>query len=111
MLRDWLPLSNEQKRVLRAIVGGAYLKAHRHLDGYKVHKLHFGQSDSAQNVDEHVVADGVVDGLRRRGLIDSNLKFPAATYMLTDHGAKVVQRLLGTMSQSATIPLTVHNVR
>lgn len=107
MLFDWLPLLKQQRHVLVAIVNGAHLKAHRHLDGQKVHKLHFVQPDLGQDNQELVIADAVVDNLRSRGLIDSNMKFPAATYLLTDKGAEVARKLAG----ASTAPLTVHNVR
>jgi hypothetical protein len=37
-----------------------------------------------------VIAGAVVDGLVRAGLIESNMKFPAATFLLTDKGLAAV---------------------
>lgn len=81
MLRRWLPLSKAEKHLLIALSQGAQLKAHRYLDGHKVHKLY-----DVESAAEEVVEDQVVDGLLQRGLIYSNMKFPAATYLLTEAG-------------------------
>jgi hypothetical protein len=74
--------------LLQALARGATLKAHRDIDGGKVHRLH------ALNGDVHEVPAPVVNTLKRRGLIDSNKKFPAATYLLTKRGRQVVTKLL-----------------
>ena len=59
---------------------GATLKAHRTLDGEKTHILHplHGPAEAVERA--------AVETLKRRGLIASNLKFPAATYVLTERG-------------------------
>lgn len=67
--------------MLAALSQGAVLKAHRDVNGVKVHKLHFSETNL-----ETVVEDRVVNGLWQRGLISSNMKFPVATYMLTEAG-------------------------
>ena len=63
-----------------AMAGGATLKVHRTLDGRKEYRLHHlqGGSDS--------VEPALVDRLLQRGWLDSNMKFPAATFLLTDAG-------------------------
>lgn len=81
MLRRWLPLSKAEKKLLDALSQGAQLKAHRYLDGHKLHKLY-----NVETAAEEIVEDQVVDRLLQRGLIYSNMKFPAATYVLTKAG-------------------------
>jgi hypothetical protein len=71
-------LSAEEARIVAAMREGATLKAHRTLDGEKVHRLH---PLAGPPVD---VDSGVVERLKRRGLITSNMKFPAAVYLLTE---------------------------
>ncbi len=70
-------LDAEQQRILNAMRDGATLKAHRTLDGAKTHVLHplAGPPETVSSV--------AVDALKRRGLIASNMKFPAAVYRLT----------------------------
>ena len=85
MLTRWVPLSKAEKRVLRALLQGAQLKAHRYLDGSKVHKLHLGETEPLETPIE-TIGDGVITRLTQRGLICSNLKFPTATYVLTKMG-------------------------
>lgn len=75
-----MQLSPAQKRVLVALVNGCSLKSHRYLDGSKIYQLHplTGQAETIQR--------STVELLGRQGLIDSNKKFPAATYWLTEKG-------------------------
>jgi hypothetical protein len=81
-------LSKIHTQLLKAIAGGDALKSHRHLDGAKEYKLHplLGPPQPVQRA--------AVEYLRDRGLIHSNQKFPAATYLLTERGQKVVTRLI-----------------
>ncbi len=94
-----IKLSPTQYKVLQAIVDGATLKSHRYLDGRKVYKLH------ALNGDSHTIRRTTVDCLRRKGLLDSNKKFPAATYLLTEKGKQVAKQYLN----NAHSPLTATN--
>jgi hypothetical protein len=55
----------------------------------------------------HIVPARTVGKLRQRGLIASNKKFPAATYLLTDRGQQVVVEL----SQSDSLPLSTRRYR
>lgn len=71
-------LTAPQRILLQALRDGATLKVHRDLDGRKDHLLHPLSGDPAP------VPAELVGALRTRGLIRSNLKFPAATYVLTD---------------------------
>lgn len=81
-------LGREEKEVLRALVSGYQLKSHRYLDGEKAYALH----DTATDATRPVLA-ATVDRLRDRGLIAGNMKFPAATYMLTIEGERVAASL------------------
>lgn len=75
-----MPLTSAQNELLQAIAHGLTLKSHRDLEGRKEYRLHAldGQSTG--------VAWDDVESLQTAGLIDSNKKFPAATYWLTDRG-------------------------
>ena len=78
---------------------GSTLKAHRDLDGSKIYRLH----PLAGAVEE--LNRGLVSGLQKRGLIDSNKKFPAATFLLTERGRQIAEELGGQMVN----PLTAKN--
>jgi hypothetical protein len=80
-----LRLSPAQRRILQALAAGDQLKAHRTVDGAKVYRLHSLQRMTPQPVDGRLVA-----ALERQGLIESNLKFPASVFLLTDKGAALV---------------------
>jgi hypothetical protein len=73
-------LTDPQRRILRSMANGDFLKAHRDLEGDKAFKLH-PREGATERVDR---AD--VDALVEAGLIDSNKKFPAATFWLTEKG-------------------------
>ncbi len=93
-------LSREAQTVLVALVSGQHLKSHRDLDGAKVYALH-----DAANRTHTPVAAATVDELRTRGLIVGNMKFPAATYLLTVEGEKVAAALVGQTGGSPLRPL------
>ena len=63
---------------------GAALKIHRDLDGDKQHLLH------PLNGEPQPVDAALVESLRDLELIQSNLKFPAATYVLTDRAVQAL---------------------
>ena len=67
-----------------AIAHGDFLKAHRDVDGNKIYRLHPLHGDAA------TVSGDDVQALCDLGLIDSNKKFPAATFWLTDKGKSVI---------------------
>ena len=81
-------LGREEKKVLRALVSGYQLRSHRYLDGEKHYALHDTATDATEQVSVHTV-----DRLRELGLIVGNMKFPAATYMLTINGEQVAASL------------------
>lgn len=68
------------RHILRAMLNGATLKAHRTLDGEKTYTLH------PLDGPDQIVDRAAVEILKQRGLIASNMKFPAATYVLTERG-------------------------
>ena len=75
--------NSPELRLLQAMAGGWTLKAHRYLDGAKEYRLHPLQGPS------EIVAPSIVEALVDQRLIDSNKKFPAATFYLTDLGRRV----------------------
>jgi hypothetical protein len=81
-----MAISAEQRDILNAIANGWTLKAHRYVDGRKEYRLH-PLSGEARPVSPAAVA-----GLVRAGLIDSNKKFPAATFWLTERGRGTAAR-------------------
>lgn len=76
-------LSPEAIQILYAVRQGASVKAHRALDGTKIHKVHPVQAAAFE------VSAAAVRTLEKRGWLRSNLKFPVATYLLTEKGRKV----------------------
>jgi hypothetical protein len=82
-----MKLSKAQEKIIRALIKGATLKSHRYLDGKKIYKLH-----PLQGAPE-TVQDATVESLKTQGLIDSNQKFPAATYLLTEKGRQLADAL------------------
>ncbi len=70
-------LSKSHRQVLEAMAQGCSLRSHRDLEGRKVYLLHPLEGPPAP------VAPVLVERLVELGLIDSNKKFPVATYWLT----------------------------
>ena len=75
-------LSEPQRKLLAQIAGGARLKDHRDIEGGKRYSLTIDMDKP------RVVRATWVDGLVENGLIDSNKKFPSATYWLTEAGKR-----------------------
>lgn len=75
-----MQLTPAQIELLQAIANGLTLKSHRGLEGNKEYRLHTLAGLSS------LVAWKDVEVLQSAGLIDSNKKFPSATYWLTDTG-------------------------
>ncbi len=88
--------NREEEAVLRALVTGWTLKAHRTLDGEKRYRLH------ALDGQTRPVRPQTVERLLGQGYIQSNQKFPAATFLLTDRGQERAARLV----EQAQRPLT-----
>lgn len=89
------------KALLVDLQNGAILKVHRTLDGAKVHKLH------RHGVDATEINIAIVRYLEKQNLIQSNMKFPAATYLLTEQGAATRQRIDGSSTKSLTARTSV----
>lgn len=95
-------MAANEGHVLRAIAGGHTLKVHRTLDGEKVYRLHPLHEGEAETIEGRVV-----EALREKGLIDSNKKFPAATYLLTEKGRAAALALTQAAGEDADdLPLT-----
>lgn len=92
-------LTTDAHAVIKRLASGWTLKAHRHLDGRKEYRLH-----PLGNGDAQVVAGQTVKELQQHRLISSNMKFPAATYLLTERG----QAFAGNTEEG---PLTSRNWR
>ncbi len=80
--------SLEHVYVLKALFGGQMLKSHRNLDGAKVYRLHSLEGAGV------VVTPAVVHALYEAGYLQTNHKFPTATYLLTPHGQEVAHYLM-----------------
>lgn len=83
-------LNKEQRRILGALQRGCHLKVHRDVDGAKVYRLHCPTETPESGNAAEVVDAVAVDGLERRGYLQSNMKFPAATLLLTERGRQAV---------------------
>ena len=87
--------------VLRALGAGWALRSHRSLDGAKCYRLHPPPGEGvAQDVPWELVV-----ALREQRLVDSNKKFPSATYLLTDKGQRLLEKLGGAQQPPARGPL------
>lgn len=91
-------MTPHERHILLALAAGWTLKAHRTLDGEKSYRLHPLDDTQPQEVEQKAV-----ESLRDQGLIDSNKKFPAATYLLTDKGRQV---LIALGEDASDLPLT-----
>lgn len=78
-----------QRQLLAAMRAGATLKVHRDLDGGKALRLHPLAGEPVPITAE------LVESLRDLGLIQSNLKFPAATYVLTEQALQALAASTG----------------
>jgi hypothetical protein len=85
-----MALPPARARLLAAMAAGHVLKVHRTLDGEKAYRLHWLEGDEMANGVEEVAAVDV-ESLLVRGLIVSNMKFPAATFLLTGAGLAAAQ--------------------
>lgn len=93
-------MTPDQQRVLQRLASGDTLKMHRTLDGEKVYKLH-----PLNGAPPEVLSGTVVEALRQQKLIQSNLKFPAAVYLLTDKGLTAAR----LPTANAHLPITTKN--
>ena len=79
-------LSHEHKRLLQALQSGCHLKVHRTLDGDKVYQLHCTGNEHSGGNGARSVPPSLVEALEQHGYLQSNMKFPAATLLLTERG-------------------------
>ena len=79
-------LNSQQRHLLAAIAGGDTLKVHRTVDGEKVYRLH-----PLDGLPEIGVVPKDAEALLTQGLIDSNMKFPAATFLITPKGVQAAR--------------------
>ena len=93
-----MKLTAEQNGILRALAAGDQLKSHRFLDGTKTCCLH-----GADGAVLRSVSSKDVKRLEKRALIAGNMKFPAAAYLLTAHGAA----LAASLTSSPESPISV----
>ncbi len=63
---------------------GHFLKSHRDIEGGKFFNLH------PPDGEPEIIEPAVVEYLYTQGLVDSNKKFPVATYWLTEKGKATV---------------------
>lgn len=82
-------LGPPSRRLLTALAKGATLKAHRYESGDKSFQLHPLEGAPLS------IPRRVIDRLEQAGLIESNMKFPAAVYLLTEQGRDAAARIAG----------------
>lgn len=78
------------------MAGGKTLKSHRDAEGGKAYVLH------ALEGEPEPVDWAVAEYLQAQNLIDSNKKFPAATYWLTEKGREAIAGWGGTGAPNAS---------
>jgi hypothetical protein len=87
IIRPLRRLTLAQRALLCALAQGRTLKGHRYLNGRKTFRLY----DSTKLL--YDVADADVAALQRYRLLDSNMKFPAATFFLSARGLAVARAI------------------
>ncbi len=80
------PLTEAEISLLQAMANGFTLKSHRYIDGTKAYQLH-GLDGTTRPIGREIV-----EKLYDRSLIETNQKFPAATYWLTETGRQYTKR-------------------
>lgn len=98
-------LTPEQADLLRALVSGYHLKAHRYLDGTKVNRMHDADGRSVR-----VVSTSDIERLVALGHIATNMKFPAAVYLLTESGDRLGRALAASTDSPVTVRLPVESL-
>ncbi len=90
-------LTGRQLAILIALADGCALKAERDLEGRKVYRLHYldGHAEAAAAAD--------VQHLVESRLIDSNKKFPSATFFLTARGVEQLKQISAEISARGLI--------
>jgi hypothetical protein len=98
--RSGVQLSSEERQTLIQLLSGSTLKSHRDIEGNKVYHMHPLEGNA------NVISAESVLALRRKRLIETNHKFPAATFLLTSAGEATAQELMQT---DHAHPLTARN--
>lgn len=80
-------ISAEQQVVLAAVFNGSALRSHRDLEGNKCYLLHT-ENTKAVKIGRQSILD-----LRNKRLLETNHKFPSATFLLTSRGNAVAAQL------------------
>lgn len=83
-------LSDGHKHILKALAEGIVLKGHRDMEGEKVYKLHAMDGSEIEEVSSEVM-----EFLKEHKLIHSNMKFPAASFLLTEKGREIAEQIVG----------------
>ena len=83
-------LTDPQIQLIRKLAFGHHLKGHRNIEGEKVFRLY--KSDKVNPISSPDQED--VEALRAAGLLDSNMKFPAARFFLSPAGHQLARTLL-----------------
>jgi hypothetical protein len=86
-LRRLRPLSERQKQILCLMQRGWTLKSHRYLDGQKIYRIHSLDGEVTD------LPNRSVEPLIEQGLFQSNQKFPAATFLFTEHGKSLAAKI------------------
>ena len=92
---QWIPTA--QIELLSLLMQGWSLRSHRDIEGHKRFELR-----SLSGETQPVSLD-VVQKMRKKRLIETNHKFPSATFLLTGHGEQVAQTVCDAISNR---PLT-----
>lgn len=78
-------LPDEDIALMTAIASGGTLKSHRDIDGHKMYRFY------PLNGDARPIPYHQVQRLLDRGLLTTNQKFPAATFLLTSKGQQAIK--------------------
>lgn len=81
-------ITAKQKQLMIRIAAGWTLKSHRYLDGEKLYRLYPPEPEG----EPEEVAFRDVQKLLRKRLLTTNQKFPAATFLLTTKGQKLISK-------------------
>ena len=82
-------LRDSQIELIQKLAFGHHLKGHRDIEGQKRFRLY--ESDKIEPIGSPSQAD--VEALRELGLLDSNMKFPAARFFLSPAGQQLATTL------------------
>lgn len=90
---DGVWLTNKQQQIVIAVFQGSALRSQRDIEGGKIYELR-GKT-SSQPIPRKIVLD-----LRKKRLIETNHKFPSATFLLTTDGLKIAAQLTNSQGSN-----------